>query len=44
MKIIAGGAALRQSNAQYLNVDYVADTAFDGLHYISAASGRERQV
>jgi methanogenic corrinoid protein MtbC1 len=44
VKIIAGGAALRQSNAQYLNVDYVADTAFDGLHYISAASGRERQV
>jgi len=34
VKIIAGGAALRQSSAEYLNVDYVADTAFDGLHYI----------
>jgi dimethylamine corrinoid protein len=44
VKIIAGGAALQQSSAEYLNVDYVADTAFDGLHYISAASGRERQV
>ncbi|MCP4367339.1 MAG: cobalamin-binding protein [Deltaproteobacteria bacterium] len=34
MKVIAGGAALIQSSAEYLNVDYVADTAFDGLHYI----------
>ncbi len=34
VKIIAGGAALQQSSAEYLNVDYVADTAFDGLHYI----------
>jgi len=36
VKIIAGGAALRQSSAEYLNVDYVADTAFDGLHYIKS--------
>jgi len=36
VKIIAGGAALRQSNADYLNVDFVADTAFDGLHYINS--------
>ena len=34
VKIIAGGAALKQSSAEYLNVDYVADTVFDGLHYI----------
>ncbi len=34
VKIIAGGAALQQSGAEYLNVDFVADTAFDGLHYI----------
>lgn len=34
VKIIAGGAALQQSNPEYLNVDHVADTAFDGLHYI----------
>jgi len=34
VKIIAGGAALRQSSAEYLNVDYVADSAFDGLRFI----------
>ncbi len=34
VKIIAGGAALKQSSTEYLNVDYVADTAFDGLQYI----------
>ncbi len=34
VKIIAGGAALQQSSSEYLNVDFVADTAFDGLHYI----------
>jgi len=34
VKIIAGGAALKQSSAEYLNVDFVADMAFDGLHYI----------
>ena len=36
LKIIAGGAALKQSSAEYLNVDYVADTVFDGLHYIKS--------
>jgi len=36
IKIIAGGAVLRQSSAEYLNVDYVADTVFDGLHYIES--------
>ena len=34
VKIIAGGAALQQSSAEYLNVDYVAASAFDGLHII----------
>ncbi len=34
VKIIAGGAVLQQSSTEYLNVDHVADTAFDGLHYI----------
>lgn len=33
-KILAGGAALQQSSAEYLNVDYVAASAFDGLHFI----------
>ncbi len=36
VKIIAGGAALKQSSAAYLNVDFVADTVFDGLHYIKS--------
>jgi methylmalonyl-CoA mutase cobalamin-binding domain/chain len=34
VKVIAGGAAIQQSNAEFLNVDFVAGTAFDGLHYI----------
>jgi len=38
VKIIAGGAALQQSSAEFLNVDYVADTVFDGLQYIRSVS------
>ncbi|MCP4458597.1 MAG: hypothetical protein GY816_11330, partial [Cytophagales bacterium] len=34
VKILAGGAAVKQSNAEFINADFVADTAFDGLHYI----------
>lgn len=34
IKVIAGGAALKQSSAEGLNVDYVAGTAFDGAHYL----------
>ena len=37
VKIIAGGAALQQSNEEYLNVDYVANTVFDGLRYIETS-------
>jgi methanogenic corrinoid protein MtbC1 len=37
VKIIAGGAALQQSDAEYLNVDFVANTAFDGLRYIETS-------
>ncbi len=37
VKVIAGGAALSQSTAEFLNVDYVAVTVFDGLHYIDAS-------
>lgn len=36
VKIVAGGAALQQSNEEYLNVDFVANTVFDGLRYIEA--------
>ncbi len=35
VKIFAGGAAIKQSNAEFVNVDFVSDTAFDGLHYIN---------
>jgi len=34
IKVMAGGAALKQSSPEQLNVDYVADTAFDGVSYL----------
>jgi len=34
VKVIAGGAALKQSSPRGLNVDFVADSAFDALHYL----------
>ncbi len=34
IKVMAGGAALKQTTAESLNVDFVAETAFDGVHYI----------
>ncbi len=37
IKILAGGAALKQATAEYLNVDYVAETAFDGARYLESA-------
>jgi methylmalonyl-CoA mutase cobalamin-binding domain/chain len=33
VKVLAGGAALKQSTAEALNVDYVADSVFDGIRY-----------
>ena len=33
-KVMAGGAALKQSSPAALNVDFVADSAFDGIHYL----------
>jgi methanogenic corrinoid protein MtbC1 len=42
VKVIAGGAALKQSSARQLNVDFVADSAFDGLHYLDALVGGQR--
>ena len=32
--ILAGGAALKQASADALNVDYVADSVFDGIRYL----------
>lgn len=34
VKVVAGGAALKQSSPDALNVDYVAETAFDGARYL----------
>jgi len=50
IKILAGGAALKQAAASQLNVDYVAETAFDGSHYLEhmrsahQCSGGEREL
>lgn len=36
IKILAGGAALKQATLELLNVDYVAETAFDGARYLES--------
>jgi dimethylamine corrinoid protein len=42
ISLIAGGAALKQASAESLNVDFVADSAFDGLHYLDRIAGGEK--
>lgn len=42
VKLMAGGAALKQASAESLNVDYVAQTTFDGLHYLEQLTGEKR--
>ena len=42
IKVIAGGAALKQSSEDRLNVDFVAQTAFDGVGYLEQYA-RNRQ-
>jgi methanogenic corrinoid protein MtbC1 len=42
VKVLAGGAALKQCSANALNVDFVAESAFDGVHYLDAV--RESRV
>jgi hypothetical protein len=39
VKLIAGGAALKQVSADSLKVDFVAQSAFDGLHYLDRIAG-----
>jgi dimethylamine corrinoid protein len=34
VKVLAGGAALKQASEDILNVDYVADSVFDGIRYL----------
>jgi methanogenic corrinoid protein MtbC1 len=42
IKVMAGGAALKQGSPESLNVDFVGDTAFDGLHYLDEIMGGEQ--
>jgi len=42
VKVMAGGAALKQSSAEKLNVDFVAESAFDSLHYLEGLAGSGR--
>jgi dimethylamine corrinoid protein len=42
IKLMAGGAALKQASPESLNVDFVGDTAFDGLHYLNKIAGGEQ--
>ena len=37
--IVAGGAALKQATPEALDVDYVAETAFDGAHFLDDLVG-----
>jgi methanogenic corrinoid protein MtbC1 len=37
VRILAGGAALKQATAQDLRVDFVADTAFDAARFLESA-------
>jgi len=39
VRVLAGGAALKQCAADSLNVDYVGQTAFDALAYLDTAVG-----
>ena len=42
IKVMAGGAALKQATAENLNVDFVAQNAFDALHYLDDIAGGGR--
>jgi methanogenic corrinoid protein MtbC1 len=39
IKVLAGGAALKQCSPEILGVDYVGQTAFDAVHYLDALPG-----
>jgi methanogenic corrinoid protein MtbC1 len=41
IRVVAGGAALKQGTAEGLKVDYLAETAFDGVRYLEDG-GQER--
>jgi len=39
VRVLAGGAALKQASADTLNVDYVADSVFDVIRYLEGHPG-----
>ena len=43
VKVVAGGAALKQSSPAKLNVDFVAESAFDVLHYLKGIAGANHE-
>jgi methanogenic corrinoid protein MtbC1 len=42
IKVFAGGAALKQSSPDKLLVDFVAESAFDGLRYLEEINGARK--
>ena len=42
IKVMAGGAALKQATAENLNVDFVAETCFDGARYLDQIIGSDK--
>ena len=42
VRLVAGGAALKQCDAETLKVDYVASDAFDGVRYLETVSAAHR--
>jgi len=42
VRVLAGGAALKQSSASALNVDFIGESAFDGIHYLNGLVRAER--
>jgi len=43
VKLLAGGAALKQSSPERLNVDFVAESAFDAVSYLNQVAERGSQ-
>ncbi len=42
IKILAGGATLKQATRESLNVDFVAETTFDGVRYLDQVLGGQK--
>jgi len=42
VRVMAGGAALKQSSREALAVDFVAESAFDGVRFLDRIAGADR--